>query len=167
MDVPWLDNISRARRPTRIPIVMTRTEVSRVLACMTGRHWLMASHLYGSGLRMIECLRLHVQDIDFEYLKVSVRGGKGNKDRYTVLPERLVPSLKSQLDDVRRLMNKDIQLGNNGVSLPYAIDRKYKSASTSWKWQYVFPSGRYAFINHNRGKRRHRSHTSGLFDEIS
>ena len=162
IDLPWMDDIVRARQPTRIPVVMTRAEVARVLACLEGRYWLMASVLYGSGLRMIECLRLRVQDLDFEYLQLSVRGGKGNKDRFTVLPERLIPGLESQLDNVRRLMKKDIELGRNGVSLPYAIDRKYRAASNSWKWQYLFPSGKYAYINHNQSRRRHHSHTSGL-----
>jgi len=162
IDLPWMSDIIRARRPKRIPIVMTRTEVTRVLARMHGRYWLMASLLYGSGLRMTECLRLRVQDVDFEYLQLSMRGGKGNKDRFTILPERLIPGLKNQLDDVRRLMEKDVVLGKNGVSLPYAIDRKYEAASTSWKWQYLFPSGRYAYIHHNQGRRRHHPHASGL-----
>ncbi len=162
VDLPWMSDIVRAKRPKRVPVVMTRAEVTRVLACMNGRYWLMASLLYGSGLRMIECLQLRVQDVDFEYLQLSVRGGKGNKDRHTVLPERLIPGLKNQLDDVRRLMEKDIALGKNGVSLPYAIDRKYKAASTSWKWQYLFPSGKYAYIRHNQSQRLHHSHTSGL-----
>lgn len=162
IELPWMEEIVRARRPKRVPIVLTRAEVSRVLACMDGRYWLMASLLYGSGLRMIECLRLRVQDVDFEYLQLSVRGGKGEKDRHTVLPVKLVPDLEHQMDRVRRLMQRDKKLGKNGVSLPYAIDRKYNSASLSWKWQYLFPSNKYAFIRHNDSRRRHHSHSSGL-----
>ena len=101
IELPWMEEIVRARRPKRVPIVLTRAEVSRVLACMDGRYWLMASLLYGSGLRMIECLRLRVQDVDFEYLQLSVRGGKGEKDRHTVLPVKLVPDLEHQMDRVR------------------------------------------------------------------
>lgn len=162
MELPWMEEIVRARRPKRVPIVLTRAEVSRVLACMDGRYWLMASLLYGSGLRMIECLRLRVQDVDFEYLQLAVRGGKGEKDRYTVLPEKLIPDVQHQMDRVQRLMERDKKLGRNGVSLPYAIDRKYKRVSLSWKWQYLFPSSKYAFIRHNDSRPRHHSHISGL-----
>ncbi len=162
IELSWMDDIVRARRPKRVPIVLTRTEVSRVLACMDGRYWLMASLLYGSGLRMIECLRLRVQDVDFEYLQLAIRGGKGGKDRHTVLPEKLIPDVQHQMERVQRIMERDKKLGKNGVSLPHAIDRKYRTASLSWKWQYLFPSGRYAFIRHNDSRRRHHSHTSGL-----
>ncbi len=162
VDLPWMDEIVRARRSKNIPIVMTRAEVSRVLACMRGRYWLMASLLYGSGLRMAECLRLRIQDIDFEYLQLSIRGGKGQKDRFTILPEKLIPDIKHQMDAVRRLMDRDVSLDKNGVSLPNAIDKKYKTASHAWQWQYLFPSDRYAFIRHNESLRRHHLHASGL-----
>ncbi len=162
IDLPWLDDIVRARRPKRVPIVLSRPEVARVLDCMDGRYWLMASILYGSGLRMIECLRLRIQDIDFSYLQLCVRGGKGHKDRHTVLPEKLVPDIKLQMKVVRKLNERDKQKGLNGVSLPFAIDRKYKGAALAWKWQYLFPSGNYAYIRHNESRRRHHSHASGL-----
>ncbi len=162
IDLPWMEEVTRARRPKRVPIVMTRTEVSRVLALMEGRYWLMASLLYGSGLRMSECLRLRVQDIDFEFLQITIRGGKGEKDRFTVLPELLVSQIQGQVKEVRRLMNRDIAMGKNGVSLPYAIDRKYRKASLSLKWQYLFPSSRYSYFKHNHSRRRHHCHASGL-----
>lgn len=162
VDLPWLDDIVRARRPKRVPIVLTRAEVAQVLDCMDGRYWLMASILYGSGLRMVECLRLRIQDIDFSYLQLCVRGGKGQKDRHTVLPEKLVPDIRQQMKVVRKLNERDKQKGLKGVSLPFAIDRKYKGAALAWKWQYLFPSAHYTYIRHNESRRRHHSHASGL-----
>ncbi len=162
IELPWMDDVTRARRPKRVPVVLTRSEVTRILSAMNGTQWLMASLLYGSGLRLIECLRLRVQDIDFEYLQITVRGGKGNKDRHTILSEQLVDHLKQQMEYVRSLMEQDIEKGRNGVSLPNAISRKYRSAPLSWNWQYLFPSSRYAFIKYNNGMRRHHAHSSGL-----
>lgn len=162
IDLPWMDDIVRARRPVRVPIVMTRQEVGRVLACLDGRHWLMASLLYGSGLRLIECLRLRLQDVDFEYLQLTVRGGKGNKDRHTVLPESLVSHIEHQVVHVKGVLSRDIAKDRNGVSLPQAVNRKYKNAALNWKWQYLFPASKYAYPHHNNGLRRHHAHSSGL-----
>jgi integron integrase len=162
MDLPWLDDIVRAKRPVRVPIVLTRGEVTKVLGAMTGKHWLMASLLYGSGLRLIECLRLRVQDIDTEYLQLTVRDGKGGKDRRTMLAEKLVPHINRHLEHVRGVFERDATKSLPGVSLPYAIDRKYRNAAKEWKWQYLFPSSRYAFIRCNQGQRRHHAHSSAL-----
>lgn len=162
VDLPFLDGIERSRRPKRTPIVMSQAEVQRVLGCMSGKHWLMASLLYGSGLRTSECLNLRVQDLDYEYRQITIRDGKGAKDRWTLLPDSLIPHLKHQLEYVRGLLERDRQRGLPGVSLPTAIDRKYKDAALSWKWQYVFPSKKYAFIRRNLGQRRHHMHPSGL-----
>ena len=162
IDLPWMVDVVRAKRSRRMPVVLSRTEVAKVLGCMTGKTWLMASMCYGSGLRMIECLRLRIKDIDFEYKQVTVRDGKGSKDRVTMLAEQLVPDLDVQMAHVSRLMKKDIALGKNGVSLPNAIDRKLKNAATSYKWQYLFPSSRYAYIRHNQSRRRHHVHASVL-----
>lgn len=162
LDLPWMDDIVRAKRPVRVPVVLTRSEVARLLSTMNGIKWLMASLLYGSGLRLVECLRLRVQDIDFEYLQLTVRGGKGNKDRHTILPSSLVTPVKNQMRYVRGVMERDAARGLNGVSLPDAIDRKYKSASNAWSWQYLFPASRYSFIRHNQSVRRHHAHSSGL-----
>lgn len=162
IELPWMNEIVRARRPIRVPVVMTREEVGRVLECLNGVHWLMASLLYGSGLRLVECLRLRIQDIDFDYLQLTVRGGKGNKDRHTVLPEKLISHIQHQMNYVRGLLKRDIAAGNNGVSLPGAIARKYKTAALTWKWQYLFPASRYAYISHNQSLRRHHAHSSGL-----
>ncbi len=162
IDLPWMADIIRARRPRRMPVVLTRTEVTRVLSCMSGPPWLMASLCYGGGLRMIECLRLRIKDVDFEYLQITVRNGKGGKDRATILAEKLIPDIESQMSRVKQLLNKDMALGKNGVSLPHGIDKKYKNASLAWKWQYLFPSSRYSYINHNNSRRRHHAHSSVL-----
>jgi integron integrase len=160
--LPWLDEIVRAKRPVRIPVVLTRCEVAQVLHAMSGRYWLMASLLYGSGLRLAECLRLRVQDFDPEYLQLVVRDGKGGKDRRTILSKALVPHMEQNLKRVRGIYERDLKRGRPGVSLPYAIDRKYRNAAKEWKWQYLFPSSQYAFIHDNMQIRRHHAHPSAL-----
>lgn len=162
IDLPWMDDIVRAKRPLRLPVVMSRDEVARVLGAMQGKHWLMASILYGSGIRLVECLRLRVQDIDFEYQQINIRDGKGSKDRRTILSSRLVPHIEEQLVRVRGVHERDLKEGLPGVSLPYAIVRKYTGASKEWKWQYLFPSSKYAYSHSNGGQRRHHAHSSGL-----
>ena len=162
LELPWLDDIVRAKRPVRVPIVLSRSEVARILGAMTGKHWLMAGFLYGSGLRLNECLRLRVQDVDLEYLQLTIRDGKGAKDRQTILSEGLIPHIKQHLKWVHGIYSRDLDKGRPGVSLPNAIDRKYRNAPTEWKWQYVFPSSKYAYIHRNRGQRRHHAHPSGL-----
>jgi integron integrase len=160
--LPWLDEIVRAKRPVRVPVVLTREEVAKVLHAMSGRYWLMASLLYGSGLRLAECLRLRVQDYDPEYLQLVIRDGKGGKDRRTILSQALVPHIEQNLKQVRSIHERDLKMGRPGVSLPYAIDRKYRNAALEWKWQYLFPSSQYAFIHENMQCRRHHAHPSGL-----
>ena len=162
LDLPWMDDIVRAKRPLRVPTVLNQDEVARVLRAMRGRHWLMASILYGSGLRLTECLRLRVQDIDFEYLQLTVRDGKGGKDRRTMLPESLVAHVQRHLDWVRSIHQEDLEGNLPGVSLPWAIHRKHAGASRDWRWQYLFPASRYAFISDNNGPRRHHLHPSAL-----
>lgn len=162
IELPFLDEIVRAKRPVRVPIVLTRDEATRVLGHVRGRYRLMACLLYGSGLRTSECLRLRVQDIDFQYLQLTVRNGKGAKDRRTILPESLVTKLQDQLERVRIVLERDRERGKPGVSLPEAIHRKYVNAPLSWRWQYIFPSRKYAFIRRNIGQRRHHAHPSGL-----
>lgn len=162
VDMPWVDEFENAKRPVRVPIVLTQSEARAVLGNLQGVHWLMASLLYGSGLRMSECLNLRVQDIDFNYRQLTVRDGKGGKDRRTMLPVSLIPEIHSQLRRVRGILNRDADAGRAGVSLPSAIQQKYRNAGLSWRWQYLFPSSRYALIRRNNGYRRHHSHPSGL-----
>jgi integron integrase len=133
----WLDGL---QRPTRLPTVLTRPEVERVLAQLVGTRWLLASLLYGSGLRVIECLRLRVKDVDLSYRQILVRDGKGEKDRVTMLPETLLEPLRAHLERVRPLHARDLREGYGEVHLPYALARKYPRAGREWCWQYVFPS---------------------------
>lgn len=138
--LPWLGSIVRAKQPAHLPVVLTRDEVRHLLAQMTGTHWLIASLLYGTGMRVQECLHLRVKDLEFERGEIIVRDGKGSKDRVTVLPQLLVPQIQTHLDHVKALFEADRREGRPGVSLPYALRRKYPQAATAWGWQYVFPA---------------------------
>jgi len=139
-DLPYVGNIERAQKPKRVPVVFTRNEVNRVLAGLTGTNALVAGLLYGSGLRLIECLRLRVKDIDFEYGQITVRDGKGEKDRLTMLPRKLKPALIRHLRKVKVQYEEDLAAGYGEVFLPYALAAKYPNAGKSWAWQYVFPA---------------------------
>ena len=139
LPLPWLDGIVRARTSEHIPVVLTKDEVDRVLNFMTGTESLVCTVLYGSGMRLTECLRLRVKDLDFGYKQFVVRDTKGNRDRVTVLPERLVDSLKQQLERVKALHELDRAAGH-GALLPFGLARKYPAAPTSWNWQFVFPA---------------------------
>jgi integron integrase len=139
-DVALPLNLVRAERPSRLPTVLTHDEALAVIAIMGGNCQLMAKLLYGSGLRLMECLRLRVKDLDFGNRQIVVRDGKGEKDRVTVLPETVIPALQTHLQDVRALHQKDLQEGFGQVSLPYALARKYPNAAREWHWQYVFPA---------------------------
>jgi integron integrase len=139
-DLPWLDNVVRARKPRRMPMVLTREETRAVLAHLSGVYWLVGTLLYGSGLRLMECLRLRVQDIDFVRGQIMVRGGKGGKDRVTVLPARIVAPLQAHLDSVRERHRVAMQGGFGGVELPPAVEHKTPRAAREWAWQYVFPA---------------------------
>ena len=130
----------RADRPTRVPIVLTVEEVKAVIGAMGGTPQLVAKLLYGGGMRMMEVLRLRVQDIDCGMKQITVRDGKGFKDRYTVLPETVMMPLQEHLERVRLVHNQDLANGNGAVYLPYALERKYKYAARDWRWQYVFPA---------------------------
>ncbi len=130
----------RAKRPDRLPNVLTREEALRVIANLSGIHQLMAKLLYGSGLRLMECVRLRVKDIDFDYKTVTVRDGKGGKDRITPLPESIIPDLQRHLRHVKLLHEDDLAAGVGSVYLPYALAQKYPGAAREWIWQYVFPA---------------------------
>jgi integron integrase len=140
VELDWLDRLVRAKRPERVPVVLTKEEVERLLRALDGTHWLMASLLYGTGLRLMECLRLRVKDVDFGYRQILIRDGKGEKDRITMLPERLIEPLRKQMDRARQLHDLDLREGFGEVHLPYALSRKYPRAGFEWIWQYVFPS---------------------------
>jgi integron integrase len=138
-EVGELGEVIRARKPKRLPVVMTREEVKAVLANLSGDKWLMASLLYGAGLRLMECLRLRVQDIDFSRNEILVRDGKGGKDRVTLLPESLKAPLQEHLKRVQAVQERDLADGWGRVPLPDALDRKYPHAAKEWRWQWVFP----------------------------
>jgi len=138
--LPWLDELDRAKRPVRVPTVLTRDEVRRLLGAMSGTKWLMASLLYGAGLRLRECLKLRVKDIDFGYRQILVRDGKGAKDRVTMLPAALVEPLKAHLRAMKELHQRDLREGCGDVELPHALARKYPKAQYEWAWKFVFPS---------------------------
>ncbi len=157
-----LDRLVRARRPRKIPVVLTRDEVRSVLAHLEGRHWLMASLLYGAGLRLMECLRLRVKDLDFEYRQIVVRNGKGTKDRVTVLPGSMADPLRRHLQKLRVLHAEDAALGRPGVSMPFALARKYPRASREWAWQFVFPARNLSLNPATRELRRHHTGPQSL-----
>ena len=140
VELPWLDNVTQAKVPQRMPVVLTQAEVQAVLSRMDGTMWLIASLLYGSGLRIMEALRLRVKDVDFAQREILVREGKGFKDRVTMLPMSLVEPLKAHLLKVQALHNDDLNSGHGEVFMPMALDRKYPSGGKSWSWQYCFPS---------------------------
>jgi integron integrase len=160
--LPWLDEMVRARRPVRLPTVLTEAEVRRLLAQMEGAVRLMAALLYGSGLRQIECLTLRVKDIDFAYRQIIVRDGKGARDRATMLPENLVQPLQAQLGKVRLLHQRDRKEGFGEVWLPHALARKYRRAGYEWAWQFVFPSGKRSEDPESGAVRRHHVHGDTL-----
>lgn len=140
VDLPWMHDIRRAKRPERLPVVLTREEVAQVLGHLEGVSWLMASLLYGAGLRLMECLRLRVQDVDLARREITVRHGKGGKDRRTMLPAACVGALQRQLDVAREVHRRDLDEGFGEVWLPDALARKYPKAGREWVWQYVFPA---------------------------
>ncbi|HJR80329.1 MAG TPA: integron integrase [Anaerolineales bacterium] len=155
--------LSDAKRPERLPTVLNREEIVRVLAQLSGTHKLMAQLLYGSGLRLMECVRLRVKDIDFEYKTITVRDGKGEKDRITPMPDSLIQPLQRQLERVRLLHEEDLAAGFGSVYLPNALDRKYPNAAAELAWQYVFPAPKCSMDPRSPGvMRRHHLEPSGL-----
>jgi integron integrase len=154
-DLQFIEGIERAKRPKRLPVVLTRDEVSAVLNQLSGTLKLMASLLYGSGLRLIECVRLRVKDLEFNYQQITVIDGKGGKDRVTMLPAALAEPLKRHLVRVRLLHEEDLSEGFGEVYLPYALDRKYSNAAREWPWQYVFPAAKRSTDPRTGKQRRH------------
>jgi integron integrase len=161
-ELGWFDDLVRAKRPVRLPVVLTRGEVKALLAQLRGAHWLMTSILYGAGLRLMECLRLRVKDVDIAYRQILVREGKGGKDRVTMLPETAVQPLHEQLGEVKRLHEIDLREGFGEVHLPYALARKYPRIGYEWGWQYFFPSGKRSADPEDGVIRRHHLDESVL-----
>jgi integron integrase len=139
-DLGEIRDITWAKRPTRLPVVFTKEEARRVLDQLEGVNWLMASLLYGAGLRLMECMRLRVKDVDFAYKQIVVRDAKGSKDRTTMLPASVMEPLRRHMSKIKALHKAELEEGFGEVYLPFALEKKYRNASREWGWQYVFPS---------------------------
>jgi integron integrase len=139
-EIGELKGIKWAKKSKRLPVVLLRPEIKSVLSNLNGRVWIIANLLYGGGLRLLECLRLRVKDIEFPYNQIIVRDGKGNKDRVTILPDAVKETLKAYLKDVKKLHLEDLRIGRGCVYLPDALAKKYPNACKEWGWQYVFPA---------------------------
>ena len=162
VELPWLDDVVRARRPRSLPVVLSRDEVRRVLARTTGVAKLMTQLLYGSGLRLLECCRLRIKDIDFANRQILVRRGKGNVDRATLLPAFVADDLEKWIDSVRVQHRADLDSGAGWVELPGALARKYPNAPRDWPWQWVFPATR-TYRHPETGQiRRHHYHETAV-----
>jgi integron integrase len=161
-NIEGITNFTHATAPQRLPTVLSTNEIRKLLGAMSGRSKLMASLMYGTGMRVMECVRLRVQDIDFDYLQITVRSGKGGKDRVVPLPASLIPDIKKSLTEVRQLHEGDLAEGYGEALLPVALARKLDSATKTWQWQFVFPATRLA-MDYSTGKmRRHHIHQTSL-----
>lgn len=158
----WLDGLDRAKRPARVPTVLTQDEAARLISQLEGAPRLMSGLLYGAGLRLMECLRLRVKDVDFGYGQIMVRDGKGGKDRVTMLPRAAVEPLKQHLERVKGLHERDLAEGYGDVEMPYALSRKYPHAGREWAWQYVFPSRKRSVDPRTGAIRRHHVYETVL-----
>jgi integron integrase len=154
-EVGEFQDLIRAKKPHKLPVVFTRKEVKQVLLQLDGINWLMGQLLYGAGLRVMECVRLRVKDVDFGYGQIVVRDGKGKIDRVTMLPELIVEALKRHLLKVKKTHELDLKAGFGAVYLPYALERKYRNANRSWSWQYIFPATRRSIDPRSGIERRH------------
>ncbi|MDQ3287105.1 MAG: integron integrase [Pseudomonadota bacterium] len=155
ISLPWMEDVVRAKRPQKIPVVLSRDEVVRLLAALEGSPWVMAALLYGSGLRLLECLRLRVKDVDFDRGEIIVRHGKGGKDRRVPLPRKLREPLSERIQRIGILHGEDLRQGHGQVWLPHALARKYPTAAIEPGWQYIFPAGRLSTDPRTGDLRRH------------
>ena len=161
-DVGWINEIERVARAKHIPVVFSRSEANKVLNNMNGVMRLVASLLYGGGLRLNECLRLRIKDIDFDYRQIVIREGKGEKDRRTTLPEKLTTELKEQIKNVKKLHTEDLKNNKGTTVLPYALRKKYVNAGKEFGWQFLFPSGSFV-VDEDSGQRyRYHIHSSTI-----
>jgi integron integrase len=162
VSLPWLDEVVSAKTRQRLPVVLTPREVQELLLALNGTAWLVSSLLYGTGMRLLEGLRLRIKDVDFERREVIVRNGKGGKDRVTVLPENLVLPLQAQMARAKCLHDQDLSKGHGDVSLPDALARKYPAASRAWGWQWVFPSAVRSVDPRSGFEGRHHLHEASV-----
>ena len=162
----FISNVERVQRPARVPVVFTREEAQAVRAHLKGDYALMGALLYGAGLRLMECVRLRVKDVDFGYHQIVVRDGKGFKDRVTLLPESVQAPLQLHLEKTKVLHQQDLASGNGRVHLPFALERKYPNANRSWAWQYVFPAERHSIDPRSGEVRRHHRNEKNLQNAV-
>jgi integron integrase len=155
IELPWLDRVEKAKSPVRLPVVLTREDVAGVLESLCGVHALIGRLLYGTGMRVMECMRLRVKDVDFERREILIRDGKGSKDRDTVLPRAVVPALREQLAVARELYERGLASGFGAVWLPCALANKYRVAAREWAWQYAFPAEAHSIDPRSGAERRH------------
>lgn len=155
MDIPELENVSRAKKPQKLPVVLTQHEAKCLLAQLDGTVWLIASLLYGSGMRLLECLRLRIKDVDLNKKQIIIRDGKGQKDRITMLPQSLVKPLETHLEKVKQLHLQALENNCGSVYLPFALAKKYPFANTEWAWQYVFPAKNFSIDPRSGISQRH------------
>lgn len=161
-DIGYVNGVVRAKRPHRLPVVLTRQEVRSILGVLNSSDWLMAMLLYGAGLRLMECLRLRVKDIDFTTNQIVVRAGKGDKDRHTMLPTAVKEPLAKHLDLIKQQHQRDLDRGLGRVALPNALERKYPNARKEWVWQWVFPATSHYTDKVTGERSRHHLHESVL-----
>ena len=159
-EIGWIENIERVRRKRHIPVVFSQIEAKKIIDLMEGIPRLVVSLLYGSGLRLIECLRLRIKDIDFDYRQIVVRDGKGEKDRITLLPESQIPDIRRQIQKVRHMHEIDLKNNLGETKLPYALKKKYKNAGKELGWQYVFPASKFVYDKDSNLKFRYHIHTA-------
>ncbi|MGN6229472.1 MAG: integron integrase [Dyella sp.] len=162
VDLPWMETMVRAKRPRRVPVVLSRDEVVRLLARLDGQYALMASLLYGAGMRLMEAIRLRVKDVDFARNEICVRDGKGGKDRRVPLPQKIHEPLRQQVERVKVIHREDLDAGFGAVWLPHALARKYPSAPRELGWQYVFPAAQRSRDPRDGEERRHHVDESSL-----
>lgn len=162
IELPWLDDVEQAKKPQRLPVVLTAAEVQALLSRLSGTHALMGRLMYGTGMRLMETVRLRVKDVDFERHEIIVREGKGAKDRITMLPRALAAPLQEHLARVESLHAADLGAGFGEVHLPHALGRKYPNAGREWGWQYVFPAKQRAVDPRTGVTRRHHADEKGI-----
>ena len=165
LEIADFSEFKKAKRPAKIPLVLNEIEIDKLFQNLDGVYYLIAKLLYGSGLRLLEALRLRVKDIDFTYKEITVRDGKGAKDRVTLLPVSAIESLKLHLKKVKIIHQQDLIAGNGEVYLPDALDRKYPNASKSWAWQYIFPAPHFS-VDPRSGKRRRHHITDSMVQKV-
>ena len=161
-NIDWINGIVWAKRPKRLPVVFSEAEIKKIILLLEGVHRLIANIMYGSGLRLSECVSLRIQDLDFDYRQIIVRNGKGGKDRATILPDSLAENLLDQIEKVRLIHRDDLNHGFGTVFLPNAIERKYSKASRQFNWQYLFPSKTISCDPRSGRKQRHHIHIDSV-----